>query len=305
MKRFADQTVPVILPAGNSRASADAASASPVLLAGAERRIDAAIPVAGGVFGELTPAMAAAVPESEHRRFCNARLLRQAGYLNPVAWVNLAAMRYAMTIGSILVLGTCLLVAGSAWEPFLVAALVGVPFVTWFAPLSIVRRQAARRLAEIHRGIPDLMALMSYCVLAGMDVPTAFARAGSDLVEVYPALAQEVSLTSIHADVGTFAHALRALRARIDTQPVATLTSVLIQSAEIGSEVCSSLERYSRNLRELEWQQRESLMRLTPVRMIAPTVLFLVPAALLLFFAPQIVQHFAEIDFAIGEIPLR
>ncbi len=262
-------------------------------------RFDEGPDVIGGVFGDATPVIAAAVPQTTRRREEQTRLLRQAGYLARSAYIDFAAIRYAMTICSILVLGTLLLIVSSEWEPFVLGGLVTIPFLLWLIPASIVERQAERRNEEIARGVPDFMSLIRLSVQQGLDVPTAFTKAGAELHETYPAIAVETALVGVHTEVSDFVNALRGFRDRVAVPEIDTLTSMLIQSTELGSGVIESLEKNSRSLRQLQSEKRTTRAKWTPWKIMVPALFFLLPAALLVFFAPAIVERLAELDAAI------
>jgi tight adherence protein C len=253
----------------------------------------------GGVFGEATPALAAATPTSQSRRADEMRLLRQAGHLARSAYIDFAAIRYAITIGCILVLGTALLIVSARWEPFVLGGLVTLPFLCWLIPASFVERQASARNDQIARGIPDFMALIKLFVQQGMDLPTAFARAGTDLKDSYPAIAVETAIANAEAEVLGFPQAMQNFSQRLEIPELSTLASMLVHSSELGSSICDSLDKNSRTLRQLRAEKRTTRARQTPGKIVVPTLFFLLPAALFVFYAPSIVDYLATIDTAI------
>lgn len=261
-------------------------------------RIDAGIaPIEPeGLFGSATPAMAEAIPQSPQRQKDNAHLLRQAGYLSASAPVDFAALRYALTICAVLLLGTALVLVETELEPFILGALVTIPFLMWLVPASIIERQASRRCEQIARGVPDLMSLIGICVRQGMSVPDAFHRAASDLCEAYPAIAEEAAIVKADSHVATFANAMRSFRDRVAIAEVSSLSAILIQSSELGTGVSQSLEKNSHNLRELQRERHHVAARLTPQKIILPTLFFLLPAALIVFNVPAITEYFAPLD---------
>ncbi len=262
-------------------------------------RVDEPREVLSGVFGEVTSSMAEATPCTEEARHETATLLRRAGFLAPSAYVDFAAVRYASTIGAILLLGVTVLLAPPALEPLALAGLVAFPAAMWVGTRSVAERLARRRTERIARAIPDLMSLVSFCVRQGLSVPAAFIRAGRDLAQSCPELAREIELVGVQTDLGTFAHALRVFRARLEIPEVDTLTSVLIQSSELGSGVCESLSKCSTNIRQQHREQQSLFARLTPQRVLIPTVLFLIPAALLVFAAPTLVEMLGSVEAAV------
>ncbi|MFK7822435.1 MAG: type II secretion system F family protein [Planctomycetaceae bacterium] len=262
-------------------------------------RFDEAFQPDRGIFGEATPAMAAATPTSHSRREDEIRLLRQAGHLARSAYIDFAAIRYAMTIGCILILGTAMLVVSPRWEPFVLGGLVTLPFLFWLIPASFVERQARTRNDQIASGIPDFMSLIKLYVQQGMDLPTAFARAGTDLKDSYPAIAVETAIANAEAEVLGFPQAMQNFCDRLEVPDLNILGSMLVHSAELGSSVCDSLDKNSQVLRTLRAEKRSTRAKQTPAKIIVPTLFFLLPSAIFVFYAPSIVDYLAALDTAI------
>ena len=252
-----------------------------------------------GILGAAKAAAAESVPTSSRSRNELAILLRQAGYLSPSAYLDFAAVRYAATIVSAVTFGVMLLVVPAIWEPVVLSAMLVVPFSLWVIPRSIVERQAMTRTRQIAKSIPEFMSLISYCMQQGLSLPNAVTRAARDLREAYPALAQEVELIGVQSDISTFSHALRTFRDRIRIPEVDTLTSVLIQSSELGTAVSEPLNKHSTAIRERQREQQTDVARRIPQRMLVPTLLLLIPASLLVFASPKIVAILSAIEAAI------
>ena len=79
----------------------------------------------------LNPTLASMMPDSPDRREEARRELNAAGYYNPHALENLAAVRYALMMLSVVVCGGLLLVVPAKLEPLVIGGLVVGPILGW------------------------------------------------------------------------------------------------------------------------------------------------------------------------------
>lgn len=250
-------------------------------------------PLADGsdyAFGPITSLLAALLPESDERRQANKKALRNAGYYEPHAWHNLAAARYLGVIVPIILCLGLLLVAPPELEPWLIGGIVVLPMLGWSLPTLHVRRQAAERLAEIERSMPDLLDMMNMCVSQGMTVPASLQRVGSDIESVSPALSKELKIVTEHARVGSLEQALVAFSKRVDRPEVYSFTSLLIQTERMGTSMSHALAEYSDSMRETLRQQADQKANTASFKLLFPTVLCLMPAVFMILLGPAIIE---------------
>src|SRR5207249_2895548 len=93
-------------------------------------------------FGSLTPVLAALLPEWPARREALNRDLRSAGYYEPHALVNLAAVRYVAIILPLLVMGTLLVLVPPSLEGAVLVGLISLPIIGWAFPRLYIRGRA-------------------------------------------------------------------------------------------------------------------------------------------------------------------
>src|SRR5437870_969818 len=86
------------------------------------------------VFGPLTPVLAAMLPDSETRRDEARKELQAAGYYQPHAAGNLAAIRYLCIIVPLLALGLLLLITPKSLERTILISMLVVPAIGWALP---------------------------------------------------------------------------------------------------------------------------------------------------------------------------
>lgn len=241
-------------------------------------------------FGPVTKLLAALLPESEERRAGLKKTLRNAGYYEPHAWHNLAAARYLGLILPIVIGLGLLIIAPPAAEPWIFVGLVLLPALGWSLPTLLVRRQAADRLAEIERSMPDLLDMMNMCVSQGMTVPSSLQRVGMDLESVSPALSQELKIVSDQARIGSLEQALVAFSKRVELPDVYSFTSLLVQTERMGTSMSQALAEYSDGMRETLRQQADQKANTASFKLLFPTVLCLMPAVFMILLGPAIIE---------------
>jgi len=242
------------------------------------------------VFGATTPVLAAMLPESPVRHEEIRRELQTAGYFQPHAAQNLAAIRYLCILAPLLLLGVVLLFAPRKFErPILISMLI-FPAIGWAAPRLVVKRRGAARTREIEAAIPDMLDMLNMCVSQGMTVPTALARVSRDLGDTHPALQKELDIVGEQAELGSIDQALTNFRRRIDVAEVHSFTTLLMQTERMGTGVSAALADYSENMRESFKQRAEEKGNRAAFQLLFPTVLCLMPAVFLILMGPAVVE---------------
>ena len=242
------------------------------------------------VFGRLTPVLASLLPEWKARRAVVKRELITAGYHQPHAWQNLAAVRYLGIMVPLLLIGILLVLVPRQLEVAAVALLLVLPALGWAVPRLLVRNQARDRLSEIERGMPDMLDMLNMCVSQGMTIPESLMRVSRELAPVYPALAQELNIVGDQSQIGSLEQALHNFSYRIDAPDVHSFTTLLIQTQRMGTSVSQALTDYSDNMRESLRQRADEKANTATFKLLFPTVSCLMPAVFLFLLGPAIIQ---------------
>lgn len=250
------------------------------------------------ILGPLTGTLAVLLPEGEQQRKKSRRDLIQAGYYQPHAWQNLAAIRYLGLLLPILICGVGLVLCPSALEPLMIAGLVAGPIIGWSVPKLYVQSRASERKREIERAMPDMLDLLNMCVSQGMTLPAALARVSQEIASVYPALSQELAIVTEQTQVGSLEQAIQNFAGRIDVPEVHSFTSLLIQTEQMGTSVSQALADHSDNIREGLRHRADKAANTAAFKLLFPTALFLMPAVLLFLISPAIIDL---TDFFSGE----
>lgn len=241
------------------------------------------------MFGSsLNPTLASLLPDSPERQELARKELLAAGYYNPHALENLAALRYVLIMLSIIVFGALLLVVPARLEPFVIAGLVICPLLGWALPTLQIRSKAASRIREVGKAMPDLLDMLNMCVSQGLTVPEALKRILRDFRGVYPALSQELSIVIEQAKINDLHSALEGFSRRIDLPEVHSFTSLLIQTERMGTSISQALTTYSDTMRESLKQRADEKGNRATFRLLFPTVLCLMPAVYLFLLGPAV-----------------
>ncbi len=242
------------------------------------------------IFGSLTPLFASLLPESEERKKTTKKELQRAGYFEPHAWHNLAAVRYLGVIVPILLCLLLLLIVPPELEIVAIIGMVILPLVGWSIPRLLVRSQGKSRLAKIEEGFPDMLDMLNMCVSQGLPILPSLKRVSQELTDIYPALSEELRITTQQAELGSVEQALVNFRDRVDIPEVNSFTSLLTQTERMGTSVSSALTQYSDNMRGTLQQRADAKANTATFKLLFPTVLCLVPAVYLFLLGPAIVD---------------
>ena len=242
------------------------------------------------IFGSITPALAAMLPESAERQEVLRRELRAAGYHQPHAWHNLAALRYLGLMGALVLFGLLLLIVPPQLEVIVLSMMVVMAIAGWAVPRLMVRSRMAERIRRIENGIPDMLDMLNMCVSQGLTVPQSLRRISRDLKPVYPDLAHELQIVVDQSEMYELETALQSFSDRIDAPDVHSINTLLIQTERMGTSVSEALTEYSDNMRESQRQRADQKANQATFRLLFPTVLCLMPAVYMFLLGPAFVE---------------
>jgi len=245
---------------------------------------------AGMVFGRLTPLLAASFPDTDQRRKDTRQELRSAGYYNPHAATNMAAIRYVAMMLPLLLCGSLLLVAPRSFELPILGAMVFLVGAGWAVPRVTVRGKAKQRVFRIEQALPDMIDMLNMCVSQGLTVPESLRRIGGELETAAPDLSRELRIIGEQANVFTLQRALENFADRIDSEEVKSFTSLLIQTERMGTSITQTLMDYADNFRDSHRQEADRKANAAAFKLLFPTVLCLMPAVYLFLLGPAVIE---------------
>jgi tight adherence protein C len=165
--------------------------------------------------------------------------------------------------------------------------------VAFFLPdLWLSAKIRARRQA-IQNALPDVLDLLMVCVEAGMGFDAAVARVADQPETHKSPLHQELLRMHLEVRAGRpREEAFRAFSERIDTEDVRSMVSAFIQTEKLGTSLGRTLRVQSDAARVQRRHRAETKAQLAPLMMLLPTVVFLMPAFMLVAMAPSMLKIF-------------
>jgi len=149
------------------------------------------------------------------------------------------------------------------------------------------------RIKERKRAIlnmlPDVLDLLMVCVEAGLGFDAAVARVAEQEDLSRSPLHQELMRMHLEVRAGRpREEALRGLGERCGIQEVSSMVSAFVQSDRLGTPLGKTLRVHAESARIQRRHRAEERASLAPLKMIFPTVLFLMPAFFLVAMAPSL-----------------
>lgn len=147
------------------------------------------------------------------------------------------------------------------------------------------------RRQEVVNALPDVLDLLMVCVEAGMGFNAATARVAEQPESRGSPLHQE--LLRMHHEVRAGRprmEALRALGERTGVGEVKAVVGAFIQTEQLGTSLGKTLRIHADFARVQRRLRAEERAHLVPVKMLFPTVCFLLPAFFLVSLAPALLK---------------
>jgi tight adherence protein C len=150
--------------------------------------------------------------------------------------------------------------------------------------------RARLRRRRLRLALPDGLDLLVICVEVGLGLDQALLRVAQELRVVHPDLSDELHIVNLEMRVGkTRIDALRELARRTNLDDIRNLVAMLIQTERFGTSIAQSLRVHSDELRTKRRQRAEERSAKTSVKMVAPLVLFIFPALMVVVLGPAII----------------
>ncbi len=246
-------------------------------------------PASEGVFGPLTPALAAQIPESAKERRDFRLLLRQAGLYSPAARTTIYALRFVLLALPLLGAGVWAVMAESdqTWR-ILFAGGVTAGTLSIMPRLYVFFRRR-RRMQQIRQGLPDVIDMLSMCSSGGLGLSESLEHVAGQISSC-PQLAEELLILKRQAELGSLKQALADLSTRVHLPEVRQLVGLLSRGTQLGTQLAGSLNEQASHLRVSRRQSAMTQANKIPVKLVLPILFCFAPAALILLTAPAVLE---------------
>ena len=237
------------------------------------------------------------MPTDEAKKSELVKFLNSAGYYGNRALLIFQASR----LGTAFVFGIVTAVLFGRLYPdqpfiFTVLACVGLTFVGYMMPRTIVSLRRDRLFEEHRQGFPDFLDLLVICVEAGISVDSAMDRIARDLARDYPSLARNLSLMALEVRAGKpTREALDNLGVRLGIPEAKSFATLIRQSEELGTSLVQSLRVYSEEMRQKRLSRAEEKASSLPAKLVIPLGFFIFPVVLGVTLLPIALKLFSSL----------
>jgi tight adherence protein C len=192
------------------------------------------------------------------------------------------------------VVAVCLGIAGLTFAmakgyslPNIVGIVTVAAGIGFLAPDLWLSSAASKRKEHIRRGLPDTLDMLVISVEAGLGLDAGFQRVGDEMKHVHPILSDELRLVTLESQMGIpRSEALVNLTTRTGLDEIRSLVAVINQAERFGTSIARALRNQSDALRTKRRQAAEERAQKTTVKLMAPLILFIFPAILVVLAGP-------------------
>jgi len=219
-----------------------------------------------------------------------ARKLLLAG--SPTGWDAERVLAFKIIgLGGGIVLGFFVTTLIGDLAPFIRIVVIGLlAFVGFMAPDSLLNRRVEERQKEILRTLSDTLDLLTISVEAGLSLNAAIAQVVQNVPGVlsseFARMLQEIQLGVPRAD------AFRNLAERTDVEELNAFALAMIQADVFGVSIASVLRTQAQQLRIKRRQRAEAKAQQTPVKIVFPLILCILPALFVVIVGPGAIRIF-------------
>ena len=224
--------------------------------------------------------------KEEERTKLQARLI-QAGLYSRQAMVVFLGVKMLLMVGPALV-GAVLGVLGIVDLTLAVVfgAMLGVSGM--IGPSFWLDMRKASRQQNFRRALPDALDVLVVCLEGGGSLPAAIQRVATDLRTAHPLLARELAIVQREVQLGrTAGESLREFGVRADLEELQSLATVVLQAEKYGASLVKSLRVYAETFRNRRILAAEEMAQKAVVKLLFPTVLFILPALFIAVLGPM------------------
>ena len=207
----------------------------------------------------------------------------------PVGWDAERVLAFKV-IGAIAGLVGGFLIAGalglSGFVVILVAAFL--TFAGFIIPDSIVGGRVEDRQKEILRSLSDTLDLLTISVEAGLSLNAAISQVVQNvpgvLSQEFARMLQEIQLGVSRAD------SFRNMADRTDVEELNSFALAMIQADAFGVSIASVLRTQAQQLRIKRRQAAEAKAQQTPVKIVFPLILCILPSLFVVIVGPGAIR---------------
>jgi tight adherence protein C len=197
--------------------------------------------------------------------------------------------------------GACAILSGYAYVlyglsthralPYILPISIILTVLGFFLPDLWLRNRIQARQRQILHALPDALDLLMVCVEAGMGFDAAVGRVTERPETQRSPLHQEMLRMHLEVRVGRpREEALHAFGERTGVEEVKSVVAAFIQTERLGTSLGGALRVHAESARVKRRRRAEEQAHMAPIKMIFPTVIFLMPVFFLVTLAPALLR---------------
>ncbi len=181
--------------------------------------------------------------------------------------------------------------AFAASRPLTLLTAFAAGIAGWFVPQLLLGHFIKAHVETVVSGLPDALELLVICVEAGLSLEDGISRIVKELRRSYPALAEELALTSADLKIlPSRDQAFANLAARIDAPSVRSVSTTLAQTMRYGTPLAQALRMVASEMRNDSLIAMENRANRLPALLTVPMMLFIMPTIFLIVGGPAVLR---------------
>jgi tight adherence protein C len=163
--------------------------------------------------------------------------------------------------------------------------------IGYLGPSLYIDKRIRTRKAEHQAGFPDFMDLLVVCADAGLSMEASLDRVGRELSDSYPSLTANLHMANLEIRAGrTMTEALEHLGDRLGIEEARSFSTLIQQSAELGSSITDALRVYSDDMRHKRLSRAEEKAYSLPAKLSVPMMVCIFPVLFVVILLPVFVR---------------
>jgi tight adherence protein C len=219
------------------------------------------------------------------------RRMIQAGIFDARAVAFFFVARTAMALGLVAAVFVFMPLIVSLSASMFWLAVVGGGIIGYVGPSMYIDRRIAKRRTEHRAGFPDFMDLLVVCADSGLSMEASLERVGREIGDSYPSLCANIHMANLEIRAGrTMTEALEHLGDRLGLEEARSFSTLIQQSAELGSSITDALRVYSDDMRHKRLSRAEEKAYSLPAKLAIPMMVCIFPVLFVVILLPVVVR---------------
>jgi tight adherence protein C len=219
--------------------------------------------------------------------------LSQAGLRSRDAIIVFLFFKVAtpVLLGAVAFLLVYLLQVGDLAPASRLAVVLGGIGLGFFAPELCVSNLIKKRQLSLGKALPDGLDLLVICAESGLSLDASLDRVANEIGNATPALAEELSLTSIELGfLPDRRQALTNLNRRTNLPSIRGVVNTLLQTEKYGTPLSQSLRVLANEFRDQRLLRAEEKAARLPATLTVPMIVFILPVLFIVLIGPAIIS---------------